>query len=547
MKITVRLGLLLSLLPFLLPSQTIYDPLLGKLRTNPTSSGGGGISACGATPPAAGAANSTCYDTSGNIWQCSNGASACTTTAQWVTAGCSYSSATNTTTCQGNVTVGTTNPIVIGGATGSCAGAYAKADGTGCGTPSGSGNTTSTSLTSNTLPKSNGANSIVNSSIADNGTTVSTAEALQAASFSTTSSAFSAAGTESSVPSAPTYDTLFFSSTYHVPQFTLAGASAVAATAVVPITCTNQFVSAVPSTGTPTCTSVTPTLAGLSNVTNDAQTKASVISNTVVAGAVPNGTSTSASSWTITPTLGVPSTSTGTHTYANATGSGTFTFGASPSTTTNTMLGPTVVPTTGHILDCTTSSTTCTLHDSGVVTATVVNASSPAAGIAHFAGSTQTVTSSTIATADIAGNAVTSAKMAVANTYRVCDIPVNDTSGSAITNAQLGPQSRVCMIPASSTIVELDVNADAGTPNVIVGRNHAGTITNIVSSALATAGSGGIACSNTGGTTGLNGVTACSSTLQNTALNAGDYLELVSGTAGGTAKFFVAHVIYTVN
>ena len=139
MKITVRLGLLLSLLPFLLPSQTIYDPLLGKLRTNPTSSGGGGISACGATPPAAGAANSTCYDTSGNIWQCSNGASACTTAAQWVTAGCSYSSATNTTTCQGNVKVGTTNPIVIGGATGSCAGAYAKADGTGCGTPSGSG------------------------------------------------------------------------------------------------------------------------------------------------------------------------------------------------------------------------------------------------------------------------------------------------------------------------------------------------------------------------------------------------------------------------
>jgi hypothetical protein len=37
------------------------------------------------------------------------------------------------------VTVGTTNPIVIGGATGSCAGAYAKADGTGCGTPSGGG------------------------------------------------------------------------------------------------------------------------------------------------------------------------------------------------------------------------------------------------------------------------------------------------------------------------------------------------------------------------------------------------------------------------
>jgi hypothetical protein len=93
----------------------------------------------------------------------------------------------------------------------------------------------------------------------------------------------------------------------------------------------------------------------------------------------------------------------------------------------------------------------------------------------------------------------------------------------------------------------MDVNADAGTPNIVIGRNHAGTIANIVSGALATAASGGIACSNTGGTTGINGATTCSSTLQNTSLSAGDYLEPVSGTAGGTAKFFVVHVIYTVN
>lgn len=186
----------------------------------------------------------------------------------------------------------------------------------------------------------------------------------------------------------------------------------------------------------------------------------------------------------------------------------------------------------------TTGTLTCT---------TCVVASSPGAGIAHFAGSTQTVTSSTIATGDIAANAVTSAKLAVANTYRTCDIPINDTSGSAIVSGQMGPQSRICYIPAAATIVEMDVNADAGTPNIIVGRNHAGTITNIVSSALATAASGGIACSNTGGTTGLNGATTCSSTLQNTSLAAGDYLELVSGTPGGTAKFFVAHVVYTVN
>ena len=140
--------------------------------------------------------------------------------------------------------------------------------------------------------------------------------------------------------------------------------------------------------------------------------------------------------------------------------------------------------------------------------------------------------------------AIASADLPAAIRYDHCDMAVGDTSGSAISSAQLGPQSRMCFVPAAATIIELDVNADADTPNVIVGRNHAGTIANIVSGALATASAGGIACSNTGGTTGINGTTTCSSTLQNTSLAAGDYLELVSGTAGGTAKFFVAHVIW---
>jgi len=46
------------------------------------------------------------------------------------------------------------------------------------------------------------------------------------------------------------------------------------------------------------------------------------------------------------------------------------------------------------------------MHDSGVVTANVVNASSPGAGVAHFAGSTQTVTSSSIVNADIAASTI---------------------------------------------------------------------------------------------------------------------------------------------
>ncbi len=135
----------------------------------------------------------------------------------------------------------------------------------------------------------------------------------------------------------------------------------------------------------------------------------------------------------------------------------------------------------------------------------------------------------------------------VSQSRRLCDIAIGDESAAAVTNSQLGPQTRVCFIPAASTIVEMDVAADGGTPNVIVGKNHAGSISNIVSSALATAGSGGIACSNTGGTTGIDGTTTCTNTLQNTSLAAGDYLELVSGTAGGTAKLMTIHVIYTIN
>ncbi len=50
---------------------------------------------------------------------------------------------------------------------------------------SGTGNTTSTSLTTGKVPKSNGTNSIIDSSLSDNGTTVSTTEPLTAASIST--------------------------------------------------------------------------------------------------------------------------------------------------------------------------------------------------------------------------------------------------------------------------------------------------------------------------------------------------------------------------
>jgi len=141
------------------------------------------------------------------------------------------------------------------------------------------------------------------------------------------------------------------------------------------------------------------------------------------------------------------------------------------------------------------------------------------------------------------------------DTYRYCDVRIGDQSGSAVTDAQLGPQEHICRIPAAATVIEIDVDADAGSPSLIVGRRRcttytsgrcsAETVVNLVSSALAAA-SGYLGCANTAGTAGLDGGTTCAATLQNTALNAGDWIELVSGTAGGTAKLVIAHIIYAV-
>jgi len=102
----------------------------------------------------------------------------------------------------------------------------------------------------------------------------------------------------------------------------------------------------------------------------------------------------------ITPTLGVPGTSTGTWAFGNATGSGTFTVGASPSTTSNTMLGPTSVPATGDLLSCTTSSTTCTLTDSGKVAANIVSTT-------DTGSVTSTMLAGSIANAKLSNSSVT--------------------------------------------------------------------------------------------------------------------------------------------
>ncbi len=157
----------------------------------------------------------------------------------------------------------------------------------------------------------------------------------------------------------------------------------------------------------------------------------------------------------------------------------------------------------------------------------------------------------------IAALAVTSPKMAVVNTRRVCSIVVGADNGAVLLDADIGPQYSQCKIPFAATVVEIDVNADAGVPSVIPVKRVCSTFTsnvcsawttsNLLSGALAAATGGFDACAKTSAVAGLDGGTTCSSTLQNTALAIGTWLGLLSGTAGGTAKRLSVDIIYTVD
>jgi hypothetical protein len=203
------------------------------------------------------------------------------------------------------------------------------------------------------------------------------------------------------------------------------------------------------------------------------------------------------------------------------------------------------------------SCSTCVTSASALTNLKLVAGSGGGQGVASADLSGDVTTSGGLATT-IAANAVTSAKTAVVNTRRTCSIDIGgEDSSAALTNTNLGPLRKLCQIPFAATVVEVDVAADQGTPNVIMAKRHCTaspcgtganeTVSNLVSAALATASAGATACSNTGGTTGFDGFTTCTNTLQNTSLSAGDWLELVSGTAGGAA--LAVHVIihYTVN
>jgi len=132
---------------------------------------------------------------------------------------------------------------------------------------------------------------------------------------------------------------------------------------------------------------------------------------------------------------------------------------------------------------------------------------------------------------------------------RTCMMVVGTDNGTALLDADLGPQLHQCTIDVQMTVQEIRVSADAGTPSLIVQkRTVAGAPSPLLTGALATAASGGVACSKTSATTSYDGTTTCSATLQNnTALTPGMTLGLTSGTAGGVAKRVSVAVTLTID
>lgn len=146
-------------------------------------------------------------------------------------------------------------------------------------------------------------------------------------------------------------------------------------------------------------------------------------------------------------------------------------------------------------------------------------------------------------------------------TLKTCMILVGADNGAVLVNADLGPQTNQCKIVQAATIQEITLSVDnaSSTTSVQVDKRHcatftsgsctAFTVTNLLSTALpAAATAKADACAkSTISATCIDGTTSSGTiTVSATAISAGDWLELASGTADGTTKRATISITYTV-
>jgi hypothetical protein len=171
-----------------------------------------------------------------------------------------------------------------------------------------------------------------------------------------------------------------------------------------------------------------------------------------------------------------------------------------------------------------------------IACATCVVASSPGAGIARFAGSTQTVTSS-----ELSGDATTSGSNAVtlATKYKthICEIVVGDPGAASPALADDNDTPRVCgnITGADITITAVACYADAGSPTVtpiLTG----GSGTSVLTGAL-TCGTASWAAGTINGTPTVHSFSANGATCSSTPCT----IDANITSAGGTAKYIVMH------
>jgi hypothetical protein len=223
---------------------------------------------------------------------------------------------------------------------------------------------------------------------------------------------------------------------------------------------------------------------------------------------------------------------------------GTVVCPATSSGSVNSVSGSAPIVSSGGA-DPTISCPTCVTAAAALTTSQIVlGAGSQAVAKLGSLGTTTTVLHGNAAGAPSFG-AVVSADMAVVNTRRVCMLQVGDGTNTVVSGDYSPFKVSSCTIPYAAHVVEVNIQCDAGTPSILIERRRgAATLADLLSGALASAGTTHTcALAGTAGTC-IDGTTSSGSiTLSNAALNAGDVIEMKSGTASTETSCRIATIL----